>query len=1845
MATKYFQINLLILFFLVSLVKSDDWIYFDYQIEKASKTFTNAQKVQPLYVSFDNGDTSRLNYYVKVEIKPTDSNPPPLTCFSTTDQTCKEREQIIKAATESSLIFWVKREEFNREGHEFYIIMTCPADTCSYTVDITTARAVTFGPNFVYSYLVGSYNKEMRFEIKGDETEKYMTLGIDGTLKGRLDIDDVYEEEISYNSGKVVSFYLEGERESNEPIASFTVKGVDVGEYITISSHIVEVLNNEGTVPKGFLLPNGPEITSFLEADRINEECYELDLNSYESDKIFITGRIHTKYAWFYLEDEHRNVIEDADLEILDGQLAFPMKNNKKLYYLCFELPSESTFVQYRMAFTFSITDTTKLNTIYNYYRPQLTGEIYRRLLRKGEIAFFSGSKSDNSAKKYDFSLYQRKGLVNMYFADCRSYPDCHYEKSGFSNLKDPTIMNRMSIYTTDIDKTSPLGVENYVIVAECEEGGNDDDSYCEFETSIFYKDQDITLVEDEEFSKFVVSGEKGKFYADLKSGRQVQRLTFDIMIYSGDVSFNCYGDNGELVSDLKEDVQISYDKYYLSNKIYFHVNLAQTRASKVVVEYVASINSFFTIQYEIGSHNLEKLQEYVLSGESYLVQIDPTSISKRKEVYLSNRFYSHENPFLANFFALNCDFEVIRNEKEITFADGYAQEILDKTTSGYKSENYHYSIKITEADLSNYNHKMCMLYMAGYEIEPSINREIIVGENINQQIIFQNNFKKIRFLYPHANPRKDLTVHFNVIDKEFYNYEIYANKVKMSFGTITRTNTLYLKGNAILNHCNDNTLCAIIVQVEYASSIIQKTNPMIEVTIREILNTPTYLQKGQAKLDYVCGDRFYYLYTDIGKNEIGEITLNFLREFGNIWAKVVRKDKTDAEEEANWRGIYRMPSADWEDSLPYDGYTKKLIVTPDLTNDCIEGCYLLISIQISQIGEYVDDDKFYPFSILTRITPDNRAYTDIPKVVIQVDEFVVGSVEVSTNERIFEFFQIWLPHDSNTVEFDWQSSVAGLYINYGDTRPTTKNAHEKLLPPGKDSVLTLKKEDILAKMKEKKIEIPYTNSLEDVSLVIGVWTDITDSIDTELYSLRVHQPQLPTDDELDITEVKTDQKISCIPKEFESGQFRCLFVVIYDDGDVDMFTPLLAYAMSVNNGAITYIYGNYIERKFYDEYLTSDLKNRIPTFQTCELNSREDGVDYIYTSGLKKGNYMFINVISDKPDPISLMTSMPVFNYIAYDFFEFNPNPTTEQLIGIPGERLRLAFPGTQSVMVNLVTLRGHAEVFWRNDPNNVYVLRGVGDRISLSSGKDLDQLIIRRYATNSLNENKKLSMSEPGFLFYISYHLIDTEKKVSFEEVTYGKSLEIAFKDTDIPIVLYNKIGTQYNDINIAITFKDNEIDKGGEHLESPLQVSAQMVKEKTIYQSKSDEDLSPSIDRAEKGNYDTALKTAQVYLSEERIRAYNIKESDNPSLYIRIEKLGNFADKTFQKFDIEAQISGVNDGVIPVEKVYHYGRLRNNNRQSYYRLRCDKERRVMRVQIAFNSDNLDFCVTNDQTKPRTNVTFTQKEKARGKISVTFNTENKELFYLYIFKKQNAPYEDEHLNNYAFKYINGKDLSELYDYTILETPDIETTEEEEQDSEGNAINVITCKFNRLDIPEGQANITYFFKVVENKTHYYGEEMNTIAVSESPYYTIYERNPTYGTDNKITLTAKGKLSNWCYLNVIAQIQQNNILEYVSYNGIKNIRPVPKGEGGDDSGNGGKGGNGKDDGSDNTTLFIVVGVILLAIAIGLVVTILIFQQRNKNLLNQVKHVSFQQTNSNNNVDPNLLLQKSQQNPQ
>ena len=79
---------------------------------------------------------------------------------------------------------------------------------------------------------------------------------------------------------------------------------------------------------------------------------------------------------------------------------------------------------------------------------------------------------------------------------------------------------------------------------------------------------------------------------------------------------------------------------------------------------------------------------------------------------------------------------------------------------------------------------------------------------------------------------------------------------------------------------------------MELDKPIINNTDPMIEITIREVKNPPTYLQKNQAKFDFVCGDNLYYLYTELGQNDIAEITLNFLREFEVFGLELLKKTK-----------------------------------------------------------------------------------------------------------------------------------------------------------------------------------------------------------------------------------------------------------------------------------------------------------------------------------------------------------------------------------------------------------------------------------------------------------------------------------------------------------------------------------------------------------------------------------------------------------------------------------------------------------------------------------------------------------------------------------------------------------------------------------------------------------------------------------------------------------------------------------------------------------------------------------------------------------------------------------------
>jgi hypothetical protein len=336
----------------------------------------------------------------------------------------------------------------------------------------------------------------MRFDIISAQSSVYMTVTLEGSTKATVSVENQYADQLNHKTGKAMTFWIPGEDEEEEEeeeeeektnnkkrlratnMATINVKSAEVGEYITISVHLVDDNDYErlGVGPKDFLIPNGPEVYGYLEKDELNEECFPLNLadERFRSmNKLYITGRVHTKYAWFFLEDENRNYIEETDVEILDGQLSYVMKNNGKLNYVCMELPIEESIKISYMSFAIAITEPSSLKQLYDYYPPQLTGQIYRRILPKGSIAFFSGTKNDQSAKKYDYNLYEVKGHAKLYIAECREYPDCHYDDIEIFNLIEPKNTNQMTIWTTTEDKSSAIGPGKYVMVVKCIDDDN----------------------------------------------------------------------------------------------------------------------------------------------------------------------------------------------------------------------------------------------------------------------------------------------------------------------------------------------------------------------------------------------------------------------------------------------------------------------------------------------------------------------------------------------------------------------------------------------------------------------------------------------------------------------------------------------------------------------------------------------------------------------------------------------------------------------------------------------------------------------------------------------------------------------------------------------------------------------------------------------------------------------------------------------------------------------------------------------------------------------------------------------------------------------------------------------------------------------------------------------------------------------------------------------------------------------------------------------------------------------------------------------------------------------------
>ena len=349
--------------------------------------------------------------------------------------------------------------------------------------------------------------------------------------------------------------------------------------------------------------------------------------------------------------------------------------------------------------------------------------------------------------------------------------------------------------------------------------------------------------------------------------------------------------------------------------------------------------------------------------------------------------------------------------------------------------------------------------------------------------------------------------------------------------------------------------------------------------------------------------------------------------------------------------------------------------------------------------------------------------------------------------------------------------------------------------------------------------------------LIIGVWTDKSDSANTELYSLRVHEAGVDPREYtfFDIIEVNTDQKVLCKPYIIGENRYQCLFMVFYDKQDVEFEQDLLVYTRSNNRVDSTEMYALFIDSNIYDTYIIEKLRGTIPTSEACDYSSVKNDTSYFYVKfqEFNKNRYLYVNVISKFPDDIMMVSSINRYDVEKKEILIFNPSPHTEQIAQVfENKELKIKFMAKASLIINIENLGGEADIKWEEDDKNFHYLKRRGEHLILTTPSNKYQTLTFTKIKSDIPQNSRF----PGFVFVIDY--LERNPSKNFDEIIYGNSIEIGYRDTDLPLFLFSKTVDYSSDISLALTFKDSYIDTSGEYTESPIVVKAYIDKRNSIY-----------------------------------------------------------------------------------------------------------------------------------------------------------------------------------------------------------------------------------------------------------------------------------------------------------------------------------------------------------------------------------------------------------------------------
>ena len=1605
-------------------------------------------------------------------------------------------------------------------------------------------------------------------------------------------------------------FYIINKQSSSSITLTVTAKK---GDYINVG--FTQFKKNKDEYDSvGNIQINGPVITGFLQRDSFEKACYKFERD--DESMIISNGVIFTKIAFSYFANNEGDTTQSKQLfssGLIKNGINYPnsIGNNGKL---CISFPEEEFNEIKEIIFMFNLQNGKKNELVLS--EPQLNGIFYPRTLGLNSKALIISQKFSDF-KKMSLNLMSSVGFPKMHVIDCQTYPICNFDENELKTYGiRPRNINRFSSYNfkkKDNFDDSPISKKQTIFLVECKkvESENGDKSnylhnICEFNSLIYKNDDNIILLEEKFFNQYAIKGESNNYIIKIARESNIKKVFIDIMTYVGDVEVNI---------DKFKDENVDSDQYIAINKIFISAKLNNKKSDDINELYFSVkglSNTYYTILVTFAKEENEQNEDSFITnkletGMSYLVTID-TSKSDEYKANKIIKYYNEKNyeknPYIVNFYSLNCDIESFNldpnNEKIFCQKyDHFSHDVIYSDDSRYDSNIYDYRISVKSPDISDFDRNLCKIYTSAVELSQEhddYTRDILISDNTPQQFMFnyKDGVRHVSYGYVHVDFQNDLLIKFNLKHTAKYKVQFYFenHERKKKEEIIVSNNMLYLNSKEWSDICQDPDR-ACYIQLDITLDEVKDNDiTVLELSMKSIsTQTVDYIPKNNLKIDYVQNSISQIFYTEVGKDESGFIIVNFLRGSGKILGRLVPINLEKPEEGANWRGKYRLPNEDEKNKM--EPYTKKLKFFT--TNECEKGCYLLIKV-ISDVKAFeVPTKRNYPYSIIVHSYPNLiLGPEDIPIIRIPTNEYIIGSINYIGEK---EFYSVLINSEAEEILIDFQSEAGIMLIKVGEERPLIANKQYdfKFGPNSEDTLITIKKKEIL-EIYNKNNKNPKLENIKGLVLTIEIHADLTDSIFTTPFSFAI---RLETDEKNEIYRVNSDQKVLCSPKIIENTEkYRCLYIVDYDL--ILSQTDLFLYPIIQDKSATFDIYAKFINATIYEMGKKEEINKFIPYSENKDYPQTEEKTDYLYIdSGTKIDKYLLVSVEISKNVTVELMTTIFLYED------EITPNSYSPQLFnGRKNQKFILNFPTDYKSMVNIICVGGEGKFYWESEEKNkYYYLKGREDRLSISSTKSYQDHKLK------IEGNGKLGRLD-GIIFIVEYNIINDIS--NFDPLVLDKSVNYVYHDTDFPINYYTPLKnfeTEDSYYEIFFTFNElqNQEEKELTYYDNiPFVIKTSVVDQTSIYNAKLYPDISYEDNEINMFSYyDQAMRSGLIRIAKKYIEQSEIPSFEKPYLCIKIDKSETFKNvRKYKKISVETTCL-FSKSEVPLSEISNqFGFLNKDEDKKIYLLRTNELYKYLNLEFSCIDDNLsieiqDYKNSLKKYEEKYGKTFyyleiEQKEEILTLIVKRKKSDNEpQYFYLrYIFSDfyiNHNPYEIKDTKLEITEIQRIKTVSTIYDFNINLTP--------------------LTSYSNYDL-------TYMVKLVTSISI---PSKSNIVMKPALQIVkeFYNPKPEKGLLSFEIHDITNKIS---YIQIIVQVKQDETVEYLSYD-IQNKFTIKqqdeqnkKEKEKEENNSGGKNGA--------VIAFIIIGSILFIVVVILVLIVIMFNQKNKNLLDQVNQVSF-----------------------